>query len=114
MNSVSILGLTACIKMNLLKRIDSIVCNNKEEFVKRNYSVFNGLGCFVKNYNFELKKGSLGSVRPARRVPQSLMARLKNELKNMEDRNIIEKVNGASEWVSNLVIGGKKANYDCG
>ena len=55
MNSVSILGLTACIKMNLLKRIDSIVCNNKEEFVKRNYSVFNGLGCFVKNYNFELK-----------------------------------------------------------
>lgn len=44
-NSVPILGLKGCIELNLVKRIDNISnIDKKEQFIKENIDVFEGLG----------------------------------------------------------------------
>ncbi|XP_036322132.1 uncharacterized protein K02A2.6-like [Rhagoletis pomonella] len=104
-----LLGLEACEQLNLIKRIDVIREASKDEFI-RNYSdVFEGTGCFVTNLDIKVKKSSVPVVKPARRIPQSLVAKVKNELQNMVEKKIIERVDGPIERASNLVIVEKKS-----
>lgn len=105
-DSVPILGLNGCLKLNLLKRIDSLQNsgNSMENFIKENRDVFEGLGCFEKNYKIELKEGAVPVVKPPRRVAISLLDPLKKVLEDQVKRDIIEKADGPAEWVSNLVI----------
>lgn len=39
-----------------------------------------------------------------RRYPYHLRKKIKDELKRLEDEDIIEKVDGPQEWISNLVV----------
>ena len=104
----ALLGLTACSKLNLIKRVYSISQTEKDEFVAKNIDLFEGLGCFVRNLDIKLKKGSIPIVKPARRIPLSLSTRVKEELQRMVERDIIEPVDGPVERASNMVIVEKK------
>lgn len=104
-----LLSRDACIQLNLIRRVDSIVQirsdrNSKNKFIEVNRDVFDGFGCFVKNFNIELKDNAKGVVKSARRVAQSLLTPLKIKLDSMCEHGFIEKVDEPSEWVSNLVI----------
>lgn len=98
-----VIGLPACVELNLLKRLDAIVTSNKENFVKANMEVFSGLGN-IGSYSIKLKESVLPVVKPIRRVPQAIKDRLKNTLESYESRGIIEKVEGPTAWCNNLVI----------
>lgn len=112
--SVPIFGLKGCIDLNLIQRIDSLssnISNNdtqKTIFLKENSDLFEGLGCFVENVNIVLKEGSAGSVKPARRIPLSLMSSVKNELNVMIKKGVICKNDEPADFVSNLVVVEKK------
>lgn len=102
--SVPLLGLNACLKLNLITRVDEISLNSKEKFLKKYSKCFDGLGCFVENFKIELKSDAVPVVKPPRRVALSLLEPLLKTLNDQVKREIIEKVDEPAEWVSNLVI----------
>lgn len=71
--------------------------------------VFQGLGCFVENIEIKVKSDSIPVVKPARRIPLSLVNRVKEELQKITEKGIIERVDGPVERASNLVIVEKKS-----
>lgn len=107
-NSVPILGLKACIELNLVQRVEAVEIGSKDRFIRENKDIFQGLGCFVENIDIKIVPGAVPVAKPARRVPLSLVDRVKEEIDRMVDRGIAEWVDEPMEWVSNLVIVEKK------
>lgn len=100
-----LLGLSACIKLDLLKRIDKIELDFSKENVVKSYSdVFEGLGNVPGEHCIEIKENAVPVVHASRRVPLSLHDRLKETLDSLEKRKVVEKVNKPTEWVNSLVI----------
>lgn len=94
----SLLGLDACIKLNLIKKINAVLIEN-------NYKdVFRGIGCIEQPQTIELKENSEGKIHPPRRVPLSLINELKEHLNELEKNKIINKVNKPTDWVNPLVL----------
>lgn len=103
-NVKPIIGLPTCYELGLIKRAQSIVVNNKDKFINDNLDVFEGLGTFQEKCRITLNKDSKPVAMPCRRIPLIIKDRLINTLKNLESKQIIVKVEGASEWVNSLVI----------
>lgn len=104
-----LLGLEACEKLGLIKRIYAVRQSEKEMFIKSNLDVFQGMGCFVQYLDIQVKPNSIPVVKPAGRIPLSLCTRVKEELQKMVEKGIIEQVDGPIERASNLVIVEKKS-----
>lgn len=54
--------------------------------------VFNGLGCLEKPYHIEIDKSVQPVVNAPRSIPAALRKNLKDTLKDMENKNVIRKV----------------------
>nr|XP_022902184.1 uncharacterized protein K02A2.6-like [Onthophagus taurus] len=102
-NVTPILGLSACIDLNLIKRIDLLNVSS-EAFVKQNKDVFEGLGTFHDLCKIEIRNDAKPVVNVPRRVPLAIKDRLKQTLIDLEKREIISKVEKPTGWVNNLVI----------
>ena len=102
-NIPSILGLRTCTEMNLIQRIEAIDTQIPESLSK--YSdVFEGLGCITDViYHIELNPGSKPVVHPPRKFPVTLHPKVLEELKRMEQLDVIEKINEPTEWVNSMV-----------
>ncbi|KAF2888930.1 hypothetical protein ILUMI_17243, partial [Ignelater luminosus] len=108
----AILGLNSCLTMNVIKKVDSVSTNaNCKDLVKIYKDVFVGIGCLSKPYRIKLKNDAKPVAHPTRRVPLALMPQLKNCLDQLVKQNVIEKVDGAADWVNSLVIT-RKPNGD--
>ena len=94
--TMSILGLKACVDLNLIRRLDTVKQSTDTK-------QFKGLGCFATNINIELIVTAHPSVKPARRIPLKIMDAVKSQLDNMVEREIITMVDGPTDWVSNMV-----------
>ncbi|XP_048581151.1 uncharacterized protein K02A2.6-like isoform X2 [Nematostella vectensis] len=70
--------------------------------------VFTGLGCVEGEYDICLKEGARPTIQHQRNVPLRLIEQLKTTINDLEQREVIKKVNEPVEWVSNLVIVEKK------
>lgn len=110
-NVSPLLGLQDCVKFRLLSRSVHFVSdqglNNKierDEFVKKHKVVFEGLGVFLSEYTNKIHENALGVIKPLRRVPQTVLKKLKCELAKLEKNQIFERVEQPKEWSSNLVI----------
>lgn len=113
-----ILGLNGCIKLGLIKNVNIVnkivesqdICksNNvieKEMFINKHKNVFEGIGkCTKSECHIELKENVRPVVKPPRRVPFSILSRLKDKLNQLVNEGIISKVDRPKNWVSNLVI----------
>lgn len=108
-DSEPLLGLKACMDLNLVKRVDLIEDDVKREFIEQNIDVFQGIGCFINNVDIKIKPNAIPVVKPARRIPLSLVEKVKKELQLMVENKIIEKVDGPVERASHLVIVEKKS-----
>ncbi|KAK9754668.1 hypothetical protein QE152_g1110 [Popillia japonica] len=98
-------GLKSCMKLNLIKRVDLVSkFNTKDEFIKANLEMFNGLGTLKDKCKIELNENCKPFAWPPRRVPLAIKDKLKSKLAELEARGIITKVEGNSEWVTNFVI----------
>jgi len=101
---IPILGLNTCVRLGLLKRVNAVSAESKEEVVEKNLEVFSGLGCFPKTQTLKVDKDAVPIVRPPRRVPYAVLPKLKSTLLNLERLGVIKKVEQPRNWVSNLVI----------
>lgn len=103
-NSVPILGLETCVSLGLIKRVDCINKLTKEVMLNKYQHLFEGIGCFKRNFSIELKENVVPCSKPAARIPLALREPLKLELMNLCGKDIIEKCETPSSWVSNIVI----------
>lgn len=101
-NAPPVLGLQACKKLKLIKRLNEIRSINLLEEFK---DVFEGIGC-LKNVKHKIiiKENSVPVTFNARKIPLSIKNELKNELDNLERLEIIEKINEPTDWVHPLVV----------
>ena len=81
--SSPIIGLKACEKLNLIKRIYQLN-KNYDELLQRYDSTFGDLGCLPGEYHINIDPDVKPVVHPARRVPFALKAKIKAELQTSE------------------------------
>ena len=110
-----ILGLTDCIRLGQIQRLHALqISNMSKDTIKVEFAnVFIGLGKLGK-YHITLKDDPQLVVYLARRVPHSLLDRLKKCLELNLQCGVLEKVDQPTNWVHNLVIVEKRmALYIC-
>ena len=105
-NSPPILGLSACSKLNLVKRVETVAQapRTKKEIVEHFADVFSGLGCMKGEYHIELDDSVQPVIHPPRRIPYSLLEKLKAKLQELEEKDVVQKVDRPTPWVNSLVI----------
>lgn len=104
-NTPALLGLTSCLKLKIIKKIDSISENDTyREIVEKYKDIFSGIGCLMKPYHIKLKENAHPVIHPTRRVALSLLDKLKKCIEELVKDKIIEKVEKATDWVNALVI----------
>ena len=98
----NILGLHTCMEMNLIQRIDAIESHTG---LLNSYSdVFEGLGCITDAVCYiNVDQNTLPIVYPPRKVPVTLRPKLQQKLLRMEKRDVMQKVNKPTEWVTSMV-----------
>ncbi|KAG5864826.1 hypothetical protein JTB14_027922 [Gonioctena quinquepunctata] len=90
LNVKPIIGLPSCYDLGFIKKTSSIESiKNREQFIKENQDVFEGLGSFPEECNISLKKGSIPIARPCRRVPLVIKERLQAKLKSLDKQKIM-------------------------
>lgn len=107
-NSKSIIYLPMLTEFKLLRSVNLITTKNeesgKDNFIKRNIDVFEGVGCFADVCKLKLKKGVIPKTSVARRVSIKIRDRLKLKLEELIRKEIITPMDEPSEWVNNLVV----------
>ena len=89
--------------------IINTIADEKAILIEKNNDLFNGLGCFVTDFNIELKEGAQEvSSQLDVYLPLSLLDRVKNKLVELEQNKIIKEVLEPTDFVSNLVVVEKK------
>ncbi|XP_035234277.1 uncharacterized protein K02A2.6-like, partial [Stegodyphus dumicola] len=113
-----LLGIDACVKLNLIQFINKVGISikgkldqytivlppSKDQFIINNSEVFEGVGKFNGLCKIMVDDQIAPVVRPPRRVPLSLKPKLELKLSELERQGIIAKVDQPLNWVSNLVI----------
>jgi len=106
-----ILGLKACTKVNLVKRVfvvTSDMVNDHDSLMEEYKDCFEGLGCLHGKHKICVDKSVPPVVHPCRKIPFALCGKLKEELACMEKLEVIKKIDEPAEWVSSLVVLQKK------
>jgi len=102
-DSMAILGLDTCEKLNLVERI--MLVNKENPDIMQEFSdCFGDIGILPKIHHIHANPEIKPVVHPPRRVPVALQQKLKAELDRMEKLNIIERVFEPTEWVNSLVL----------
>ena len=111
----SLLSYDTSVQLELVPEINSVTAKSEissrkvDNLVKQNSVLFQGIG---KLKDREIKLHIDESVQPVaqphRRIPFHLREKVENELDRLEQLDIIEKVDGPTDWVSPVVIAPKK------
>ena len=104
-NSPPVLDLAASIKLGLIKCVDSIT---KESILAEFPDCFEGIGCLEREHSIIVYPEIKPVVNCARRIPISMIIRVKTKLESMEQANIISKVDQPTPWVNSMVVVEKK------
>ena len=104
-DSMPILGLKACERLNLIKRVNTVNPVKMKSQIKAKYSdCFGEIGCLDKVHHIEMKENVKPVVMSARKVPIALKKKLKSELDRMEKLGCIRKVEEPADWVNGMVL----------
>ncbi|XP_021355871.1 uncharacterized protein K02A2.6-like [Mizuhopecten yessoensis] len=110
--ATAILGVKACDKLNLVKRvfnIDKSTQSASTESIVQDFSdVFEGLGCLPGYHSIQVDSSVKPVVHPCRKVPFAIQDRLKDEIDRMEKLEVICKEDNPTQWVSSMVVVEKK------
>ena len=106
-----LLGAEAVQTMKLIKIQYENICSleqsdqlDMKQIETRFGEVFAGEGSFEGELHLEIDESMTPVKMPVRRVPIGMKNKLKNELRKMENANIITKVDTPTDWVSSLVV----------
>jgi hypothetical protein len=101
--SPPLLGLQTCQKLNIIKRIWAV--NTSDPNLMAEYKdVFGEIGCLQGEYHIITDPEVKPVIHPPRKIPISMMDKLKAELERMKQLDLIDKIDEPSDWVSPLVI----------
>lgn len=67
-NTQAILGLNSCIKLNLIKKIESVKSVDYSELIEEYKELFTGIGCINSTYHIDIKENAEPVAHPTRRV----------------------------------------------
>ena len=96
-----ILGRKICDDMGLVKRVLDV--EQKEEHIMDEYQeLFKGLGCVPGEISIQLRPDAEPVVEPCRKVPFGKLKELEEELKRMEENDVITKITEPTDWVNSL------------
>ena len=106
---VPLLGLSTCIRLNLINRIDQVelLVDDKKSRIARKYAdLFDEIGVLNRVYHMELKNDAVPQVSPTKRLPFSMHDKVSDEIQRMIRIGVVEKVisNEPSEWLNTLVV----------
>ena len=101
-NSPPILGLKSCLRLNLIKRVDSI--DVLPSYLSNFEDCFGELGTLKKEYHIVMDPNVTPVIDACRKVPVALRDRLQKELVRMEKLGIITPVTEPTDWVSSMVM----------
>ena len=92
----------------MIPKINTLQTNKVNEICQTFKSVFTGLGK-LKDTKIDLHIDSniQPVTQPHRRIPFHLREQVEAELQRLEDLDIIEKVDGPTDWVSPIVVAPK-------
>lgn len=102
--NIPLLGLKTIQELDLIKIDELKVNNSKEKFIKNNIEIFEGVGKFPYKYKIELKANVEPVINACRRVPDTVKQKLIQSLQELENKDIIEKVNESTATDNNIVI----------
>ena len=92
--------------MNLDRRVETLAQSplTKSEIIKEFSDVFSGVGRMGGEYHIELDDKVEPVIHPPRKVSYSLLEKLKLKLQELEEKDVIQKVDIPTPWVNSLVI----------
>ena len=102
-NSGNLLSYTTSVALQVVPEIYSMT--SKSEIRDKFPKVFTGIGK-LKDTQIEIfvDKTVQSIMQPHRRIPFHLRKQVEIELKRIEDMDIIEKVDGPTDWASPIVV----------
>ncbi|CAC5410620.1 unnamed protein product [Mytilus coruscus] len=108
-NQSPLLGFKASNELGLIHVIMTVQ-TDVDDPVKSFPKVFTGLGCLEKPYHIKIDSSVNPVINPPRKIPAALREKLKGTLKEMEDKEVIRKVDEPTDWVNSLVVVEKAEN----
>lgn len=100
-----IIGLATSEMLGLINRTNNIKWEKDyESLINKNKNLFNGIGELGQPYKIEIKEDAKPVIQPIRKIPFALQNQFKEYLIELEKLNIIERVEGSSEWLNSFVI----------
>ncbi|XP_060604313.1 uncharacterized protein K02A2.6-like [Ruditapes philippinarum] len=113
-NKESLISYELSVELGILPQIQSVhkSVQSKDAYsglIEEYSQVFTGLGCLKdRKVKFHIDESVVPVAQPPRRVPFHVRAQVEQELKSLEEMDVIEKVIGLpTPWVSNLVAAPK-------
>ena len=105
---VPLLGLSSCIRLNLIKRVDEVQSNDrtKSQIGKEYSDLFNEIGTLNRIYHMELEENAVPKISPTKLLPFSMHDAVHSEIERMVQMGVVEKIdeNEPSEWLNTLVV----------
>ena len=77
---------------------------NAPDVIQDYKDVFGELGCLIGDHHINIDRNATPVIHPPRKIPISLMKKLKAELERMCKLDVIEKIDEPTDWVSSMVI----------
>ncbi|CAC5362482.1 unnamed protein product [Mytilus coruscus] len=102
-NQSPLLGFKASHELGLIHVIMTVQ-TDVDDPAKSFPKVFTGLGCLEKPYHIKIDSSVNPVINPPRKIPAALREKLKGTLKEMEDKEVIRKVDEPTDWVNSLVV----------
>ncbi|UYV82065.1 hypothetical protein LAZ67_21000644 [Cordylochernes scorpioides] len=99
--------------LNLIKRLQSIEKRNSLNPFEEYPKLFTGLGTLQGSYTIKLKDESQPhAIYTPRRIPIPLLNKTKEQLDQMVEKGVIEKVEQPTDWCAPMVIVPKPSSND--
>ena len=93
-----ILGLPSCTQIKSIQQTPEYIFQYFKD-------VFNGLGCIKgTRHRIRINQNHTPVIHPPRKIPVMLRKKVKDELKRMEQLDVVERVHAPTDWVNNMVI----------
>ena len=108
-NAKPLIGLQTCQNLELIN-INQVndVQEKKTDLLEEYEDVFVGLGLVEGEYYIDLEENAKPTIQPPRKVPLSLLPKLKETLDNLTKSGVVSKLDRPTDWVNSLVIVEKK------
>ena len=107
-SSVTLIGYQTSVELGIVPVINSVNNSKYDQLCDKYQSVFTGLGKLKdKQIKFHVDESVVPIAQPARRIPFHMREKVEQEIHRLEQQDVIEKVDGPTPWVSNIVVAPK-------